>query len=219
MRRFRVLLLALGLALAASPMPAAQAAEPEQTAAARAPVARLTDTLLATMKEADALGFAGRYDKLAPVLREVFDFRFMARLSLGPHWGKLTPDQQDAFAAAFARLSITTFAARFDGYSGQHFAVDTPGPGPRGTLLVPTRLVRPDKEAVKISYLMRETERGWQAVDIYMKGSYSEIASRRSEYSSILKNAGFATLLQRVRNKAEEIAGTHDHPWDGEEEG
>jgi len=213
MRRLRALLLTVGLALAA---PAAPAAIPEgDTGAARAPVERLTETLLATMKEADALGFEGRYDKLAPVLRDVFDFRFMARLSLGSHWGKLTSDQQDAFTEAFAALSITTFAARFDGYSGQSFDVKAPQDGPRGTLLVPTELIRPEKEPVKISYLMRGDNAAWHAVDIYMKGSYSEIASRRSEYSSILKNEGFEALLQRVRNKAEEIAGAHDHPWEG----
>ena len=205
------------LALVAAIMLTAAPLRAETTAidpAAQAPVTRLTDTLLATMKEADTLGFEGRYAKLDPVLHEVFDFRFMARLSLGTHWRKLTDDQQGALVDAFARLSVSTFAARFDGYSGQGFEVRDPRKGPNGTVLVPTHLTRPDKDAVTISYLMRESDSDWNVIDIYMKGSYSEVASRRSEYTGIMKREGFDSLLKRIRGKAEEVAGTHDHPWE-----
>ena len=38
------------------------------------------DTLLSVMKEGQSLGFAGRRDRLAPVIRQSFDFPQMTRL-------------------------------------------------------------------------------------------------------------------------------------------
>lgn len=177
-----------------------------------APVAALTDTLLETMQNAQALGFDGRRDKLAPALRATFDFPFMARLAVGSQWSKLSDSEQARFADLFGDLSIATFAARFDGYSGQTFEVGEPRDGPRGTRLVPTKLVHPDsaKDPVTISYLMRETNKGWQAVDVYLKGTYSELATKRSEYTSIIKRKGFDALVARIRDKIAEL-----RPGDG----
>lgn len=174
------------------------------------PVAAFTDTLLATMKNAKSLGFDGRREQLAPALRATFDFRFMARLALGSHWSKLDDGQQARFVDLFADMSIATFAARFDGYSGQRFEVGEPKDGPRETRLVPTRLVHPDasKEPVTISYLMRQDERGWHAVDVYLKGTYSEVAAKRSEYTSVIKRKGYEALVERLRRKIAELRGT-----------
>ena len=209
---------ALALLLAAATIPASAIASDASGAAAAeadtaadagpsAPVRRLTDALIATMKAADKLGFDGRSTKLGPVLRETFDFGFMARLSLGAQWGKLDAQEQARFTDLFARMSVATFAARFDGYGGQHFAVKDAREGPRGTRLVPTKLVHPDPEKapVTISYLMRETKSGWRAVDVYLKGTYSELATKRSEYTSIVKRKGYPALVRTIEAKIAEL--------------
>jgi phospholipid transport system substrate-binding protein len=175
-----------------------------------APVARLTSTLLETMKEAATLGFEGRRDKLAPALRETFNFGFMARLSIGAQWRKLSAAEQADFVDLFARMSTATFAARFDGYSGQTFELRPGRDGPRGTRLIPTQLIHPDpgKEPVTISFLMREQgENGevWRAVDVYLKGTYSELATKRSEYSSVIRRKGFDALVETIEARIAEL--------------
>jgi phospholipid transport system substrate-binding protein len=176
------------------------------------PVQELTTALLDTMRQADALGFSGRRERLAPVLRDVFDFGFMARLSAGRHWSSLDDAQRSRLVELFGRMSIATFAARFDGYSGQTWTVQAPRDGPRGTRLVPTRLAHPDgdTEPITVSYLMRKTDGGWRAVDVYLKGTYSEIATKRSEYSSILAREGFAALEDRIESKIAELRAGGD---------
>lgn len=183
---------------------AANSATPAKAAATQ-PVERLTSVLIETMKQAEDLGFEGRAEKLAPVLRETFDFPFMARLSVGRHWSKLTEEQRQELTDHFARMSIATFAARFDGYSGQTWEVLSPRDGPRNTVLVPTRLVNSPEDAVTISYLMRETEAAWRAVDVYLKGTYSELATKRSEYGSVIKREGFRALLDRIEKRIAEL--------------
>lgn len=171
------------------------------------PVARLTNTLLETMKEADRLGFSGRQEKLAPTLRQTFDFRFMARLSIGSYWRKLDAGERERFVELFSRMSVATFAARFDGYGGQSFKVLAPRDGPRGTRLVPTKLIHPepDKEPVTISYLMREQDSAWKAVDVYLKGTYSELATKRSEYSSVIRREGYEALIGTLEARIAEL--------------
>ena len=99
------------------------------------PVHKLNNALLKAMKNADALGFEGRYKLLAPVLTRVFIFPEMARIATGASWRKLTTGQRDRLIDAFARSSIATFASRFNGYSGERFEVTGERPAP--TILPP----------------------------------------------------------------------------------
>src|SRR3954464_11000651 len=106
--------LAVALALLL-PLPLAAApAATQQAAAATSPrqvIDTLDQALLDVMKNAGSLGFQGRYQKLAPVLDQVFNLPLMARISVGPDWTSLKPDQQQQVVDVFRRFSITTYAA------------------------------------------------------------------------------------------------------------
>ena len=91
---------------------------------AAAPIRAFYDTLLAVMKQAEQLGVRGRHDKLAPIVRSTFDLPAMTRIAVGPEWTAIPPDQQAALLDNFARMTIATYANRFDGWSGQSFEVD-----------------------------------------------------------------------------------------------
>ncbi|RDD63722.1 ABC transporter substrate-binding protein [Ferruginivarius sediminum] len=192
------LALALALALASTTDPVR--AQDAQTSPS-APVERLTATLLEAMKNADTLGFEGRLDKLSEVMPDVFNFELMARLSAGRHWRELSEAEQQSFVEQFGRMSTATFAARFDGYSGQSFEVLAPRDGPRGTKLVPTRIVKPAGDSVSIDYLVRQFDNSWRVVDVYLAGKYSEVAAKRAEYTSIIERDGFPALIKRLKSK------------------
>ncbi len=139
------LFLAAGLVLClCRPLPPAAAAEEAPSDI----VARLNAVLMEVMHQADELGFSGRYDRLAPVLSEAFNFPLMARISVGRNWRKLEDSDRDRLVDAFGRLSIATFAARFDGYSGERFEVLGEKPAPRKAIMVRNRLIKNDGEAV-----------------------------------------------------------------------
>lgn len=167
-------------------------------------IKRLNAALLATMKDATKLGYQGRYKKLYPVIKATYDLSFMTRYSAGRHWRQLTDAQRKKLIDAFTRLTVATYADRFDGYSGEKFKVtseDTPRAGLR---LVHSELIKSDGEPVKLNYLMRKTKEGWQVIDVFLKGMISELATKRSEYSSTLNNKGFdglmATFEQKISN-------------------
>ncbi len=197
------LFLAAGLVLRLCwPLPPAAAAE-------EAPgdiVGRLNAVLMEVMQQADELGFSGRYDRLAPVLREAFNFSLMARISVGRHWRKLENSDRDRLVDAFGRMSIATFAARFDGYSGERFEVLGEKPAPRKAILVRNRLIKSDGEAVEINYLLKTAEGRWRVVDVFLDAKYSELAMKRSEYGAVIKNAGFDELIRRLDEKIAKLA-------------
>ncbi len=164
-------------------------------------------SLLETMKEAKTLGYKGRYDKLAPTIRNTFDLQFMARYSAGSHWRTLTEAQQDKLVDAFSRITIATYASRFNGYSGERFHILSQEDARRGTKVVRTELEKKDGERIKLAYLMRHTKDGWRTIDIFVKSGISELATKRSEYSATLKRKGYAALIAILEDK---IAGLRD---------
>lgn len=188
---------AAGLAAAALP-PRFAAGE----SGAPATISAFYDTLLATMKKGPALGFAGRSQKLAPAIRRAFDLPLMTRLMVGPPWVELTAEQQHQLIAAFSEFSIATYANRFDDYSGERFQVEPESTKTANGVIVHSKLVKSDGGTVQLDYLMHEDSVGWQIVDVYLSGTVSELATRRSEFSSVMRRGGADALVDALQKKA-----------------
>jgi phospholipid transport system substrate-binding protein len=196
--------LALAAALlAAAALPSRFAAA--DVAAPAAVISSLYDTMLGVMKEGPALGFKGRNDRLGPAIRRAFDFPLMTRLMVGLQWQSLTPAQQQQLVAAFSDFSVAVYASRFDDYSGERFEVD-PNPTPTtGGVVIRSKLVKSDGEPVELDYLMREANGAWQIVDVYLSGTVSELATRRSEFSSVMRQGGADALVDLLQKKAAQL--------------
>jgi phospholipid transport system substrate-binding protein len=202
MLRRRILLRCAAL-LCAPALPAW--AEIETTDAAVTRIRVFYDALLSVMKQADKLGIRGRYDKLAPTVRSTFDLAAMTRIAVGPEWNSIPPEQQVALIDNFTQMTIATYANRFDSYSGERFEVDATAE-PRNTgRIVHTKLFPSTGEPVTLNYLMRGSGDGWSVVDVYLTGTISELATRRSEFGAILKSGGPNALIDSLRQQTEKL--------------
>jgi phospholipid transport system substrate-binding protein len=168
-------------------------------------IEKLHEALLGVMKEAEALGYDGRFDRLSPVIRELFDLPFMAEKSVGRHWKTASEENQRALVKTFSRFTIANFAGRFDGFSGQSFRTLGVEPATYGTVLVHTRLDEPGDEGVALDYRLRSVDGSWRIVDIYLNGTVSELALRRSEYSALIQREGFAALLVKLDERINDL--------------
>jgi phospholipid transport system substrate-binding protein len=197
------------LAALALLLPAGSPADPAPAVPGDAPVRvveRLHEALLGVMQEATALGYQGRYERLAPVIEELFDLPFMAEKSVGRHWKTAGEENQRDLVATFSRFTVANFAGRFDGYSGQSFRTVGLEPSTHGTVLVRTHLDEPDDEGVELNYRLRPVDGGWRIVDIYLNGTVSELALRRSEYSALIQRQGFRALLVKLDERIHDLA-------------
>src|SRR5262245_47095931 len=105
-RRLAILALSLVVPVLAAaepavPAAAAAAAAPQQRSDAARQVAKLQQALLGVMKDAKALGYEGRFQRLQPVVEQVFDLPFMAEKSVGRHWAAAGEQNQQALVATF----------------------------------------------------------------------------------------------------------------------
>jgi phospholipid transport system substrate-binding protein len=160
------------------------------------------DSLLATMKDGRTLGQSGRYARMAPVVGRVFDIPSMARLAVGPSWATLSPTQQQQVTDAFGHYISATYADRFDSYSGQQLQIT--GEQPYGTeVMVQTKIVKSNGDAVSLNYRMRENAGSWQIADVYLDGTISQLATQRSEFHSILQREGVDGLIMALSRKVD----------------
>lgn len=193
---------------AAETAPAVEAETAPAEAESGAPAAMIETFhagLLEIMKEAKTLGFQGRIDRLAPLMRETFDLDFMASKTVGRHWKKLSDDEKARWAETFARFTTANYAGRFTGYTGEEFVTLGVEDAARGTRNVLTKIVVPDGEDVQLNYRVIERDGTWRIIDVYLNGTVSELALRRSEYSSALKREGFDSLMASIEDKIEDL--------------
>jgi phospholipid transport system substrate-binding protein len=158
-------------------------------------------SLIGVMTRAGELGYQGRFAALTPEIARAFHIPVMARIVAGSHWKTFNKDQKSSLVEAFGRMTAATYANRFDGYSGEKFRILGEEATQRKSVLVKSEIVKSDGEAIAINYLMRQFKNGWRVVDVQLKGAYSELATRRSEYSSILRREGLPALLAEITGK------------------
>jgi phospholipid transport system substrate-binding protein len=167
----------------------------------------LYEVLLTTMKNGRILGQSGRFTQVDPVIRRSFDIASMARLSVGPTWASLSEAQRQQMTESFARYISATYADRFDSYAGQKLEVTGEQAAPSG-MMVKSHIIKANGEPVKVDYMMRRNGDSWLISDIYLDGAISEVATRRSEFATILRNDGIDGLIAALNRKADLLTGT-----------
>lgn len=181
---------------------AAQQADPASV------IKQFNEALLKSMKGGDRLGYRGRYELLAPVIRDSFALSYTARAAAGRYWATFSEEQRQRYLKAYTDWTIATYAGRFDEYAGETFTIVSAAEPLRGTVTVVSRLGVPDKpgkDEVEFHYQLRKLEGGWRIADIRIEG-VSQLALTRSQFVSILKKKGFEGLMETLRNRIERLA-------------
>ena len=203
MKRPLLLLLSLCLSLVGSGVIADEvAAAKPSLETARAPIQSFYAALDASMKAGDSLALDARKQQLSPVVGKTFDLPLMAAKVLGRHWRALPPTDQKRWIDAFSGLTVKTYAEQFDEDTGLVFEVGAVQAAPGGTALVRTQLKRASDAPVAIDYRLRPVGGGWRVMDIFLNGTVSELALRRSEYTSVLERDGFEKLVTTLQTRS-----------------
>ncbi len=184
------------LIMAPATMPAASAGDHEATQV----IERLQTTLLAVMKDAEKLAYKGRYDQLEPVIRATFDMSFISKTVLSKYWETLNEGQRSKFVETFTRLGIATYAANFDGYSGERFKVVSEKEVSAGRILVKTHLIKSDGGKIELDYLLHRTDNAWRVINVIAEG-VSDLALKRADYSNFLKSKSLEALIAKLNEK------------------
>lgn len=161
-------------------------------------------TLIEVMQNAEQLQFKGRYDRLAPVVDASFDIDMICRVILNRDWRGLDPGQQAYFAEIFARLSTATYASRFDAYASQTFRTLGMEALQEGRVMVKTEFLQEGKEPIRFDYILHQNGEHWRIISAIAEG-VNDLALKRAEYGTIIKDSGFDGLTAELENKVREL--------------
>ncbi len=200
----RRLLLSGALAALLAPATARAGAD---FAAITAPIAILDNGLIAVMKAGDATPFAQRFAILEPVVDKVFDLPRIVAITVGFDWGGFKPEDQQSLLSVFRRYTIASYVANFNSYDGQQFRIlsDLRAVGTRQ--VVTTEIIPRSGKPNRIDYVMLQNGPVWQAVDVLLDGTISQVAVQRSDFNSFLNSGGAAALVAALHKKVSSLSG------------
>ena len=157
------------------------------------PVERLHDALLSA---ADAGETArARFERLLPVVEQVFDFRTMSRVAVGSAWDGFSDAERRMLTGRFAAYAAANYAHNFDDPSGLAFDTVEVDQSDQPRVHVVTELRRPSKGPVTFDYLVQGSDAGPRIVNVVVDGTMNELARRRAEFRSLLEAGGLDHLL------------------------
>lgn len=154
----------------------------------------LNDPALKTQKERRRQLVKARVDQR-------FDYEEMAKRSLGPTWGRLSPAQRSEFVRLFGELLEASYSDKIDKYAGE--TVTFLGESLDGDYAeVRTMLVRPN-DKIPMNYRLVNKSR-WVIYDVVIEG-VSLVSNYRSQFSQIISQSSYQELLHRLRTRVEEL--------------
>jgi phospholipid transport system substrate-binding protein len=164
------------------------------------------DSLQAALAESDP---ARRMAAVSEAMTRTFDIAAITRLAIGPHWSKIPAPKQASLQDAFGRYFIATYASQLGKAAGGRFEVlpkaEQKNEQRAGGRLVRTRVIDGEGKATPVDYLVNAEGR---VVDIYLGGTVSMLAARRSEFDGALKAGGPDALEAHLRKRTEAVGGT-----------
>ncbi len=143
-----------------------------------------------------------RRQRIKATIDRRFDYEEMARRSLGPTWRQLSPAQRSEFVHLFGELLEASYADKIEKYSGEtvtylseHLDSDYAE--------VRTVLLRKN-DRIPMDYRLLKNSDDWRVYDVVIEG-VSLVSNYRSQFGQIIRQSSYAGLVQRLRNKVNEL--------------
>jgi phospholipid transport system substrate-binding protein len=176
--------------------------------AAQSPAATITELQTALVETARRLGgprVAERYRALEPAIVATHDLPYIAEFALRRQWAALTDDERRRFVAAFQRLSVMTYAARFGNVAADVFRpIEAGAPDGNGRVQVTTAIGREGQPDVSLEYLLQRHGDDWRIVNIVADG-VSDLALKRAEYQRLFASGGIEGLIAELERQTERL--------------
>jgi len=170
------------------------------------------DGLIRTMSEdllrvikADRKLVEGDLDRLNAVVDErvmpSVDFSRMTALTVGIHWRRASPEQQQQLMSAFRELLLLTYADALRHV--QSASVDVkPGryPAEAEDVIVRTQVLRTGKEPIQLDYRLSKTTQGWKIYDFNVLGLWM-VDHYRNQFGQLVTSRGLDGLIAALDQK------------------
>ena len=140
---------------------------------------------------------AERRARLREAVAPHFDFREMAKRSLGIHWKDRSPSERGEFILLYQELLENSYAGKIEAYQGEKIlygkeSVDPP------YAVVRTSIVTMSGQEIPVNYLLLRDGDRWKIYDVVIEG-ISLVNNYRSQFASILQRSSFRELMRKLK--------------------
>jgi len=95
-------------------------------------------------------------------------------------------------------MTVANYAKNFAKFEGEQFVVDPMVKVRNEDKVVESKLVGSDRSTVPFNYRMHLVGDKWKIVDVYLNGYVSQLALRRSDFSSTVASSGPLGLIKKI---------------------
>jgi phospholipid transport system substrate-binding protein len=172
-----------------------------------ATIASLQEALVAASRDSASATVEERYRVLEPAIVATHDLPYIAEFALRRQWSSLAPAERERFVAAFQRLSVMTYAARFGKVAPDAFRpVEAEPPDANGRVQVTTAIKRDGQPDVPLDYVLQQRGDSWKIINVVADG-VSDLALKRAEYQRLFASGGIEGLIAAVEQQADRLEG------------
>jgi phospholipid transport system substrate-binding protein len=141
-----------------------------------------------------------RIERLKEIVNPLFDYEEMARRSLGPHWRRRTPQEQQEFVKLFRDYLDKVYSDKVDLYAGEKIIYG------RETVeaeyaQVETTFVDTKGEEFSVVYRLRRNNGKWKVYDAVVE-NVSVVNNYRSQFDRVISKYSFDELKRLLKEKA-----------------
>ena len=141
-----------------------------------------------------------RKKRTLDVVTSMFNFKEMARSSLGQSWNGLTQDEKDKFVGLFTSLVEQRYIGKIDSYNNQKVVYDKQLVKGEKAMIY-TFIVDKDLE-IPIVYRLQEDNGKWLINDLKIE-NVSLIVNYRRDFDSIIRKEQFDGLVKKITEQLE----------------
>lgn len=147
-----------------------------------------------------------RWERVALVIRDAFDFRSMSQSVLATQWQKATPRERDQFTQYFSQYIEQVYREKIEAYSGEEIVYGREIlEGDRAS--VDMQIVTATT-SIPVTFKLRSNTGNWFAYDVVIEG-VSLVASYRGTFAALSRNEGMDAVMADIRERVARYRERH----------
>ena len=147
----------------------------------------------------EGLALDVKKEKIRELVGAFFDFKVLSRLTLGRHWKKFKPEQQEAFVSLYRTLLENVYMERILAYTDEKFAFDKEIMHSKKKAEVQSKIITSTNQ-IPINYRMVLRGKEWKVYDVVIEG-VSMVRNYRSQFNEILSKQSPDELIGILKER------------------
>ena len=153
----------------------------------------------------DPVAKSERRERLRQVIYPSFDFAEMAKRSLGAHWQRRNPTEQQEFVKLFTDLVESSYVDAIESYNGEKVVVANEKQD-KDFAEVNTKITTKKGEEFAIDYKLHQASGSWTIYDAVIE-NVSLVNNYRSQFNRVIAKSSYEDLVTKMKEKQFEAPG------------